>query len=96
MEPVESTFAGIAEISSDAVITIDASHTITFFNRGAADIFGWAAEEVVGRPLDILLPERFRAIHPDRRRRAPTARPSAPGLRGEHPPRKQVGSVRCK
>jgi PAS domain S-box-containing protein len=33
------------------------------FNDGAAAIFGWSAAEVVGRPLDILIPESARAAH---------------------------------
>jgi len=54
---------GIVSIASDAIISIDESQRITIFNRGAEQVFGWTAQEVIGRPLDILIPERFRAAH---------------------------------
>ena len=50
-------------IAADAIICLDAGQRITFFNDGAAAIFGYTADEVVGRPIDILLPERFRSAH---------------------------------
>lgn len=59
----EEKFKGIVAISSDAIISVDAGQCIVNFNQGAEQIFGWAAEEVLGRPLDILLPERFREAH---------------------------------
>ena len=55
--------AEIVEIASDAVICMDAFQRITFFNKGAEAIFGWAAEEIVGQRIETLLPERYRANH---------------------------------
>lgn len=51
------------EIAADAFICVDAAHRIIFFNRGAAEIFGYEPAEVMGRPLDILLPDRSRGMH---------------------------------
>jgi PAS domain S-box-containing protein len=65
----EARFSGLVQLASDAIISIDASQTITFFNRGAEIIFGWAAEEVVGGPLDRLLPPSARAGHGEHVRR---------------------------
>jgi PAS domain S-box-containing protein len=59
----EAKFSGIVSISVDAIISIDEDQRITLFNEGAQRIFGWSSAEVIGRPLDILIPERLRAIH---------------------------------
>jgi PAS domain S-box-containing protein len=56
-------FSGVVQISEDAIVTVDESHTITLFNPGAEKIFGYRAEEVIGRPIHLLLPERYRAMH---------------------------------
>jgi PAS domain S-box-containing protein len=59
----EARFSGIVSISADAIISIDEEQRITLFNRGAETIFGYSAGEAVGKPLDLLLPERLRAVH---------------------------------
>lgn len=51
------------ESSVDAVICTDAQQRITFFNRGAEAMFGYRTEEVLGRPLGMLIPHRFEAAH---------------------------------
>lgn len=55
--------AEILDVTEDGIVTVDARHEIVLFNRGAAKIFGYAPDEVFGRPLDVLLPERFRPDH---------------------------------
>lgn len=55
--------SGILDVSFEAVITIDSHHIIEIFNKGAERIFGYRAEEAIGQPLEILIPERFRANH---------------------------------
>ena len=54
----------IIEISADAIISVDAQQRIVRFNRGAEEIFGYSQSEVIGRTLDLLLPERFQGVHP--------------------------------
>ncbi len=56
-------FEGIVGISADAIISINEEQKITLFNEGAEQIFGYTAAEMLGRPLEILLPERFREHH---------------------------------
>ena len=56
-------YSSFLAISADAVIAIDDEQRIIFFNEGAEKIFGWSADEVGGKYLAILLPERYRANH---------------------------------
>jgi PAS domain S-box-containing protein len=50
-------------IAVDAIICVDSAQKIIFFNGGAETIFGFAAAEVIGQPLERLLPNRYRAAH---------------------------------
>ena len=54
---------GILGIADDAIICTDGAQKIILFNHGAEQAFGWSAEEVIGQPLEILLPPRYRATH---------------------------------
>ncbi len=53
----------ILQIAEDGIVSTDATQTITFFNLKAEQIFGYRAEEVLGRQLSTLLPERYRYRH---------------------------------
>ena len=55
--------ADIVGIAADAIICIDEDQRITLFNDGAEHIFGWTADEILGKPIELLLPERFREAH---------------------------------
>jgi PAS domain S-box-containing protein len=59
----ETRLSRIITSAADAIISIDSEQRIVIFNEGAERIFGWMQEEVLGRPLDILLPARFREVH---------------------------------
>lgn len=59
----EAKFSGIVSISADAIVSIDDAQRITFFNEGAEKIFGYTRAEVLGAPLETLIPERMRAAH---------------------------------
>lgn len=54
---------GLISMAADAIIAIDDDQRITIFNQGAEEIFGWTREEVLGKPLDLLLPEHSRGLH---------------------------------
>jgi PAS domain S-box-containing protein len=56
-------FSGLLAIAADAVIAVDDEQRIIFFNEGAERVFGWAASEVGGQFLEVLLPERYRHAH---------------------------------
>ena len=55
--------SGIIHSAMDAVITIDEKQRIVLFNEAAEKIFRCGAGEAMGRPLDRLIPERFREAH---------------------------------
>lgn len=59
----QARFAGILEIANDAIISVNQHQEITLFNKGAEQIFGYQAEEILGKPLALLIPERFAKIH---------------------------------
>jgi PAS domain S-box-containing protein len=61
--------SGLLESAMDGIITIDDGQRIILYNRAAEKIFGWPAVQVIGRPIDMLLPKRFRAGHKDQVRR---------------------------
>ncbi len=55
----------ILETAVDAIIIMDESGRIDAFNHAATRMFGYAAEEVLGRPVTILMPEPHRSRHDD-------------------------------
>jgi len=59
----QARFAGILEISAEAVVSTDEKQNITLFNRAAETTFGYSVDEALGKSLDLLIPERFQAIH---------------------------------
>jgi PAS domain S-box-containing protein len=56
-------FSAILDIAHDAIIGINQSQNIVLFNQGAIRIFGYDPDEVMSRPLDILLPPALAEIH---------------------------------
>lgn len=59
----ESRLSGILDVTSDAIIMIDKDQRVSMFNKGSEKIFGHVAGNVIGQPLDILIPETFRVVH---------------------------------
>jgi PAS domain S-box-containing protein len=59
----QARVGGLVDSAMDAIITIDIEQRIHAFNRAAEGIFLWSRESVVGQPLEVLIPERFRAAH---------------------------------
>ena len=59
----EARLRAVTETAHDAIVAADAGGHITYWNPGAAHMFGYAADEVVGQPLTVLMPERYQEDH---------------------------------
>jgi PAS domain S-box-containing protein len=51
------------QASGDAIIVAGADGEIMLWNPAAERIFGFTEEEAIGRPLDLIIPERYRQRH---------------------------------
>ncbi len=54
---------GLIDAAMDAIVSSDESQNITMFNHAAELMFGYRAKDVIGQPLDLLIPIRFRERH---------------------------------
>ena len=53
----------ILATASDAIIATDRTGVISFWNPGAERIFGFSADEAIGRSLDLIIPGNLQARH---------------------------------
>ncbi|MFE3284701.1 SpoIIE family protein phosphatase [Streptomyces sp. NPDC059233] len=59
----EERFRGLLEAAPDAMVIVDATGTITLVNAQTEALFGYQREELLGRPVELLIPDRFRGHH---------------------------------
>jgi PAS domain S-box-containing protein len=59
----QSALEAIIDIAPDGVIVLDDAFRIVRYNKGAERIFGWSEADMLGEPLDRLLPLALRAVH---------------------------------
>ena len=60
----EQRFRLVVEAAPNAMVMVDRSGKITMVNAQAERTFGYARDELVGQPVELLVPERFRGHHP--------------------------------
>lgn len=63
MDELHEIIQHLLRFSPDALIVIDDGDRIRFANETVRDLFGHSPESLLGRPLDMLIPERLRAHH---------------------------------
>jgi PAS domain S-box-containing protein len=63
----ERNFRGLIDAAPDAIVVIDDHGLITKVNAEAERLFGCTREEMVGRDVELIVPERFRAAHRTKR-----------------------------
>jgi two-component system, sensor histidine kinase len=51
------------DAAPDALLIVDGVGVVQFANRQVSALFGYAHEEIIGKPIEQLLPERFRSLH---------------------------------
>ncbi len=76
-------FGELLEAAPDAIIEVDQEGRIVLLNRGTEKLFGYTREELLGQPVEVLVPEAARARHHHHRgqyRAHPTTRPMGIGL----------------
>jgi PAS domain S-box-containing protein len=59
----ERRFRSVVQTATDAIVLADGSGNIIAWNRAAQTIFGYREEEVLGQPLTMVMPERYRDAH---------------------------------
>ncbi|WP_082409883.1 PAS domain S-box protein [Methylomonas koyamae] len=79
----EKKFRGLLESAPDAMVIVDANGHIVLVNSQTEIMFGYRRDELLGKPVETLMPKRFRTHHSDHRNgyfAGPRVRPMGAGL----------------
>ncbi len=64
MSSIKGYARGLLDAGPDALIVTDSNGTVVYVNGQTENLFGYTGEELIGRPVEMLLPQRFRTAHP--------------------------------
>jgi PAS domain S-box-containing protein len=84
MPSPKMTFEGLLEAVPDALVGVDKSGKIRVVNHQTEWMFGYQRDELIGAPVDMLVPESLRTLHRAHQERyfaSPTARPIGTNLK---------------
>ena len=79
----EAHFRGLLEAAPDAIVIVKSTGEIHLINAQTESLFHYKRDELLGKPVEMLIPERFRGRHPEHRAgffAAPRARPMGAGM----------------
>ena len=63
LELDRARWEAVLDTARDAIVSIDAAGIVTLFNRTAEAMFGYSADEVLGRKVSMLMPSPYREGH---------------------------------
>ncbi|MBE9531423.1 MAG: PAS domain S-box protein, partial [Proteobacteria bacterium] len=63
LEETELRFKSVTESANEAIVAADSNAVIISWNKGAKNIFGYSAQEAIGKSLTVIIPKRYRQAH---------------------------------
>jgi len=63
----EAKFRGLLEAAPDAMVCVDGDGRIALVNAQAERLFGYGRDEIIGQPMEMLVPDQVREMHPGHR-----------------------------